>query len=146
METRHRDTKSTLIAFMTEIWNAGDFRNLEALVTDPYKIFSDPGDPWNGQSINHATFRQRVTYTRNAFPDVHFDVREAIAEDERVAIRWVMTGTHLGDLPRLPATGKKFSIEGMTFYYFQNGQIRGHRQAFDQLGFLAQIGRLALVE
>jgi steroid delta-isomerase-like uncharacterized protein len=139
-----QDTESVLTKFIREIWNEGDFRNLESLVTDPYEILSDPGDPWNRQSIDHQTFRRRVAHTRNAFPDVHFDVRETVAEGERIAIRWVMSGTHLGDLPQLPATGKPFKIEGMTFYYFRGGKICAHRQAFDQLGFLAQIGRLAL--
>ena len=137
------DLESILTKFIREIWNEGDFRNLDSLVTDPYEILSDPGDPWNRKSIDHQTFRQRVAYTRNGFPDVHFDIRETIAEGERMAIRWVMSGTHTGDLPQLPATGKPFTIEGMTFYYFKDGKIRGHRQAFDQLGFLAQIGRLS---
>ncbi len=138
------DIQSVLATFIREIWNQGDFRNLESLVTDPYEILSDPGDPWNGQTIDRETFRRRVAYTRGAFPDVHFDVRETIAAPDRAAIRWVMTGTHLGDLPQLPATGKSFAIEGMTFYYFEDARIRAHRQAFDQLGFLKQIGRLSV--
>ncbi len=144
MEMTNQDAKSVLTAFITEIWNEGNFLNLESFVTDPYEIYSDPGDPWNGQALDHATFRQRVAYTRNAFPDVHFDVREAIAEDQRVAIRWMMSGTHTGDLPQLPATRRTFAVEGMTFYYFRDGKICGHRQVLDKLGFLSQIGRLRL--
>jgi steroid delta-isomerase-like uncharacterized protein len=134
--------KAILTQFLAEVWNSGDFRNLESLVTNPYHVLSDPGDPWNGQSLDYETLRQRVAYTRNAFPDVHFDVQEMVAEQETVAIRWVMSGTHTGNLPSLPATGKRFAIEGMTFYCFTNGKISGHRQSFNQLGFLAQIGRL----
>ena len=144
MEMTNQDAGSMLMTFIREIWNEGNFENLESLVADPYEIYSDPGDPWNGQAIDHVTFRRRVAYTRNAFLDVHFDVREAIAEEQRVAIRWVMLGTHIGDLPRLPATRKAFAIEGMTFYYFRDGKICGHRQVFDQVGFLSQIGRFAL--
>lgn len=140
----NQSTKSVLTTFIREIWNEGDFSNLQSLVADPYEILGDPGDPWNGQAIDHETFRLRVAYTRNAFPDIYFDVRETVAESERIAVRWLMSGTHLGDLPQLPATRKAFAIEGMTFYYFRDGRICGHRQAFDQLGFLSQIGRLAL--
>ena len=128
--------------FISEVWNEGDFRNLQSLVADRYEILNDPNDPWNGQVINHETFKRRVACTRNAFPNVHFEVGEMIADGDRIAIRWLMSGTHLGDLPQFSATGKTFAIEGMTFYYFDGFKICGHRQAFDQLGFLMQIGRL----
>jgi len=134
--------KTALTQFLDEVWNSGDFRNLERLTTNPYQVLSDPGDPWNGLSLDYQTLRKRVAYTRNAFPDVYFDVQEMIDEQETIAIRWVMSGTHTGNLPGLPASGKPFAIEGMTFYYFTNGKISGHRQSFNQLGFLAQIGRL----
>ena len=130
--------------FMDEVWNQGDFTNLAQMVADPYAVISDPGDPWNGQSIGFETFKARVGYTRNAFPDVSFQIEEAVEGQDVTALRWMMTGTHLGDLPMLPATGKQFAITGMTFYVLKNGLIAGHRQNFDQLGFLAQIGALSL--
>lgn len=138
------DLKETLMSFMEDVWNQGDFSNLDSYLASAYKIHSDPGDPWEGQTIDQETFRERVAYSRNAFPDLRFDLREVIAEDDIVAASWVMSGTHRGDLPQLPATGKRFAISGITFYYFDAGKLAGHTQAFDQLGFLAQIGRLML--
>ena len=129
----------TLSMFMDEIWNSGDFTNLEKYVSSTYEVIDDPGDQWNGQSLNHQEFITRVLHSRNAFPDLNFDIQEMIEGNDKVAIRWVMSGTHNGDLPLLPATGKPFSISGMTFYYFSNGKLSGHRQAFDQLGFITQI-------
>jgi len=61
-------------------------------------------------------------------------------KDDSVAIRWIMSGTHTGDLPILPPTGRKFSIPGMTFYNFKDEKICGHTQSFDQVGFLKQMG------
>jgi steroid delta-isomerase-like uncharacterized protein len=136
------DPAKLIELFIEEVWNRGDFSNLEALVVDPYTIHSDPGDPWNGKSIDYETFRTRVGYTRRAFPDVRFNIDETISGNDKVAIRWTMAGTHLGDLPMLPSSGMPFAITGMTFYYFDHGKICGHRQVFDQLGFLAQIKML----
>lgn len=129
---------------ISEVWNQGDFSNLPNLISGNYTIISDPGDPWDGQSIDLKTFEKRVCYTRNAFPDIHFQMDEFVEGDDVIVLRWTMTGTHLGDLPRLPATRKPFRITGMTFYILTNGQISGHRQNFDQLGFLAQIGVLQI--
>ena len=36
------------------------------------------------------------------------------------------------------------NLFGMTFYYFEKGKLCGHSQAFDQLGFLGQIGVLGI--
>ncbi|HEY3328390.1 MAG TPA: ester cyclase [Capsulimonadaceae bacterium] len=139
------NTNETVLGqLIDEVWNRGDLTNLESIVADEYEVAGDPGDPWNGQSLDRESFRSRVAYTRGAFPDVRFDVKESLVDGDRVAIRWTMSGTHLGDLLLLPATGKSFAVDGLTFYYFRDGKVAGHRQVFDQLGFLAQIGRLGL--
>ncbi|MCP3967172.1 MAG: ester cyclase [Lentisphaerae bacterium] len=131
--------KQILISFISKVWNNGDFNDLDKLITSQYKVEDDPYDPWNGQNIDKKTFIERVVYSRNAFPNLNFKIKEMIEENSTVAIRWIMSGTHKGDLPQMPATGNKFSIQGMTFYYFENDKICGHRQCFDQLGFYKQI-------
>jgi len=139
------DLTALVAAFLKEVWNAGDVSNLGRYLAPAYTVRNDPGDPWDGRTLDHDAFRARVAYSRDAFPDLQFDIQESIEGDDRVAIRWVMSGTHTGDLPGLPATGRSFSVSGMTFYDFENGQICGHAQAFDQLGFLSQTGSLGHV-
>ena len=132
--------KLILAKFMDRIWNNGDFTDLATLISPHYSVAIDPHDPWSGQIIDHKTFKQRVLYSRNAFADLNFDVHEMIGEKDNIAIRWIMSGTHKGHLPQLPATGQTFAISGMTFYAFDDDKISGHQQCFDQLGFLQQIG------
>ena len=127
------DLKAKLQDFMSEVWNNGDFTNLEDYVALKYKIRHDPGDPWDGKTLDHDKFIERVLYSRNAFPDLNFDLHEMNAESDEIAVRWTMTGIHQGDLPQLPATGKQFSITGMTFYYFEDGKLIGHCQSFESL-------------
>ena len=131
--------KQTLSQFMDQVWNQGNYNQIPKFVAPQYEIKNDPGDQWNGQVIDNETFKERVAYSRNAFPDLNFTIQEMVAEDDRVAASWIMSGTHMGDLPQLPATGRKFSITGITIYYFEDGKVSGHWQAFDQLGFLSQI-------
>ena len=138
----HRNLKPILSTFMERIWNNGNFAQIENYVAPLYKIKSDPGDAWEGQILNLDTFKERVLYSRNAFPDLRFEIQEMIEGNEEVAASWIMSGTHLGDLPQLPASGKPFSIAGMTLYYFEEGKVCGHWQAYDRLGFLTQIGYL----
>lgn len=128
---------------MDRVWNRGNFDQIEDYVAIRYEIKHDPGDPWEGQVLGLAAFQERVLYSRNAFPDLHFAIQELIEEGEKVVASWSMSGTHKGDLPQLPASGKPFSISGMTIYYFVEGKVCGHWQAYDRLGFLAQIGYLS---
>jgi steroid delta-isomerase-like uncharacterized protein len=135
-----RSKKQILGQFMQQVWNEGDFSALADLVMPEYHVSKDAYDPWSGQTIDHDTFRKRVLYSRDAFPDLNFDIGEMIEEHDCIAVSWVMSGTHLGDLPILPASGRKFSIEGMTFYQFNDDRLCGHSQSFDQFGFLKQMG------
>jgi len=41
------------------------------------------------------------------YPDVTFELTSAFANADRGGAEWVMRGTHLGDRPGLPATGKR---------------------------------------
>lgn len=134
MELTHK-----INTFMATIWNRGEFSELAQFVHPQYQVLDDPGDPWNGKTLDLDQFKSRVLYSRNAFPDLNFEIHETIEGSEKVAIRWTMSGTHRGDLPMLAATNKPFKISGMTFYYFKDGKVCGHRQAFDQLGFLSQV-------
>jgi predicted ester cyclase len=66
-----------------------------------------------------------------------------ISEGDNVVVFWVMSGTHLGPLADLPATGKHFAITGITIYDFdEDGKVAGHIQAYDRLGFAGQMGIL----
>jgi steroid delta-isomerase-like uncharacterized protein len=58
-----------------------------------------------------------------AFPDVHVDVEEIVAEGDRVAVRWRVSMTHLGDHLGFPASGKKVTMPGSTFTIVKGNQI-----------------------
>jgi steroid delta-isomerase-like uncharacterized protein len=75
-----------------------------------------------------------------AFPDLHFDLEDFIAEGDQVVVRWTSTGTHKGELMGIPPTGKQFSATGIEIYRFESGKIVEHWLASDQLGLLQQLG------
>lgn len=136
--------KQILERFIEEVWNKGKFSHLDQFITSKYSVTHDPYDPWGGQTIDRDVFKERVLYSRDAFPDLNFEIQDMISEDGKVAVCWIMSGTHQGDLPQIPATGRKFAISGMTFYWFDGDKLEGHSQNFDQLGFLTQIGAFGL--
>jgi predicted ester cyclase len=58
-----------------------------------------------------------------AFPDLHVDVEDIVTEGDRVAVRWRVSMTHLGDHLGFAATGKKGSLEGSSFLIVKGNQV-----------------------
>ena len=79
-----------------------------------------------------------------AFPDIQYRLEELVSADDKVAVRWIWSGTHkanfTGPLATIPATGKFVSNEGMAIYEFKNGKVVGVHLQTDRLGFLQQLG------
>jgi len=127
---------------MEAIWNQGNYEQIETFVAPEYTIRHDPGDQWEGQTLDHATFKERVQYSRNAFPDLKFTILDMVAEGNKVTASWTMSGTQQGELAGAPASGRPLNTTGITIYDFENGKVRGHWQAYDRLTAVAQLGLL----
>ena len=81
----------------------------------------------------------------DAFPDLHFDLRDVIAQDEKVAVSWVAKGSHTAPLvmangDRIPATQRMVTMPGHTFCEFKNNLIVRQQILWDQISFLMQLG------
>lgn len=73
-----------------------------------------------------------------AFPGVQIETLALIAEGEQLAVHFRMSGVHRGDFAGMPATGKSFSIDGMTFLRFAGGKATERYTLADMAGLLAQ--------
>lgn len=128
--------------FMAEVWDRGDLTAIDRYVGDTYEVRSDPGDPWDGQTLSREGFRQRVAISREPFPDLRFELGDMVADGDRVAVCWVMHGTNSGPFAGRPPSGRVIRVHGHTLYYFANGRITGHRQVVDRLAVARQVGLL----
>lgn len=93
-------------------WNAHD---ADAVVS----IFAENAvmrEPNSGiEHRGRTAIRDRAVMLMRAFPDFRLDKIVLLIDGHRHADRWVMTGTHLGELFGIPPTGRKVRIEGSTF-------------------------------
>ena len=51
-----------------------------------------------------------------AFPDMHFTIRQQLAEGDQVATLKTFFGTHLGTFMGIPPTGRLVSVEVIDIY------------------------------
>ena len=78
-----------------------------------------------------------------AIPDFKYGLRRWFATDQWGVIEWVMSGTHIGDLPGMPATGKRFSaVRGTTILELEAGKIRRESDYWDAATFMNKVGLL----
>ncbi len=87
-------------------------------------------------------FNQRFI---DAFPDLHFDVREIIAQGDHVVTTWVATGTHSAPLHMsaggsIPPTNRKVTVPGVTVSEVRNNKITHQTVTWDQVGVFMQLG------
>jgi enoyl-[acyl-carrier protein] reductase III len=93
-------------------WNAHD-PDAVAAVFAPDAVLLEAGrpEPFRGRDA----IRERARALLTAFPDLTLERIELVIDRDRHADRWVMTGTHRGDLLGLAPTGRRVRVEGATF-------------------------------
>jgi len=76
-----------------------------------------------------------------AMPDMHITVTRRIVRGDQLTVEWVATGTHQADYPGLPATGRTFSIPGVTVVVRKHGKIVRESLYYDMTEVQRQLGR-----
>jgi hypothetical protein len=94
--------------------------------------------PANCRKLIHR-WRDRQQFI-SGFPDVTFELRSSFANGTGGSAEWVMRGTHKGDLPGLPATGKRMDVRGASIFEFSGNKIRRCSDYWDMATLLNQLG------
>lgn len=117
---------------------AGNLVGAAALLDAHYVDYSDPpGTPAGPDSA-----QQRWAMLHVAFPDLRLTIEDMIAEEDKVAVRWTLRGTHQGDLMGLPPTGKQVAVTGIDINRIASGTIMERWANFDVLGMMQQLGAM----
>lgn len=77
-----------------------------------------------------------------AIPDLEDSIDMLIAEDERVAIRYITTGTHEGEFRGLDPTGKTVEVTSMAIVRVDGDEIVEWWNQPDRFEILSQLGIL----
>ena len=129
------ENKALVRRWFEEVWNQGRVETIdEVFAADgvSHGLGSDMRGPAEFKPF-HAAYRQ-------AFPDVHIDIEDMVAEGDKVAFRWTATGTHRGHLMAIAPTGRASRFEGMGIVRLRHGQIVEGWNVYDQLGMFKQLG------
>ncbi len=130
-----KDLKA-LINRSKEMWNTGNLKIVDEIYAQNF-VNHYPFDP----SVRDLeSFKKFVAECRKGMPDLNVIIEDMIAEKDRLACRWVCSGTHKVDFFGIPATGKKATWTGVTIYRFDSGKIVEAWWSEDALVMLQQLG------
>jgi predicted ester cyclase len=118
---------------------AQDRNWLEAYVASDY-VRRDPSLPF--EVVGPDGVIQLGDVLLGAFSDIDLDLRDVIAEDDKVLVRLVFRGVHSGPFGDYQATGKRFEVGVLDLFRFENGKIAEQWPAIDNLGLQQQIGMI----
>ncbi len=119
-----------------EIWDKGNLKAIEEFYSDAINHV----DPFLPEIRGIEAVKGVVTMAHTAWPDIHYTIVDLLAEGDQVVIRWKVCGTHTGELPGIPATGKQFEATGTTTNRLVRGKIVESWVNWDALGMLKQLG------
>ncbi len=127
--------KALMRRFIEEVWNKGNLEVADELFHPDHTSPSAPGLPAGPEGT-----KMIATAFRNAFPDYHMTIEQMAAEDDRVAARFLQSGTHKGELWGIPPTGKFAKFSEIGILRIADGKIVESWYDVDMLGMMGQLG------
>ena len=118
-------------------WNSHDTEKLVSLFTDDC-VYEELGIG----VIKHgkAEFRPFIKGFFTNFPDTHFEMKSSFVSGNWYCGEWVWTGTYKGNASGVPATGKRFSIRGVSVGELKGDKVKRHSDYYNRIDFFQQLG------
>jgi predicted ester cyclase len=117
--------KAIVRRLVEEVLNAGRMEEIDALYAPALA----------------AVARAWIAPFRASFPDVHMEIIDLVAEDDKVVGRFTCSGTHLGEWLGHAPTGRRFeAVDEVSIYRFRAGRIVETWGIEDNLSRLEQLG------
>lgn len=131
------ENKAVVRRFYDEVVNGGDLDKIDELCSpDLVEHEQVPGFEGSGREIVRAWF----SMFRGAFPDLHADVKQLVAEGDLVAAFATFSGTHQGEFMGIPPTGKQITLPLVDLVRFRDGVAVEHWGVSDSGAMLQQLG------
>jgi steroid delta-isomerase-like uncharacterized protein len=133
------ENKALARRVLEEMFNEGNL-DLADEVFAPDYVNHDPAMPEDIRGPEG--FKEYVGAYRTAFPDLHLQIEDQIAEGDRVVTRWTGTGTHEGELAGIAPTGNRVTLPGMEIVRFSGGKLAEGWEGYDSMVLMQQLGAI----
>jgi steroid delta-isomerase-like uncharacterized protein len=105
--------------FFEEAWGKGNLAAVAEFMATDYVAHHVP----SGLPPGAEGLKQLIAAHRTAFPDLKINLNDIFGKGDRVAFRWSVSGTHLGDWFGVSPTGDHVRATGITIFRIDGGKV-----------------------
>jgi len=134
MATRQERHKETVRKYPLAV-SSGEFDLFDEICTGDVVSHAPLGQP-----VGRAALKSYERPIHEALPDFDVTFEDLVAEDDRVAMRLTIRGTHEGELMGVEPTGIDVEFGNTVFHRMEDGKIAERWVQPDVLGLLRQVG------
>ena len=111
--------KALVRKFFEEAWGKGNLAAVAEFMATDYVAHHVP----SGLPPGAEGLKQLIAAYRTAFPDLKSNLNDIFGKGDRVAFRWSVSGTHLGDWFGVSPTGDHVATTGITIFRIDGGKV-----------------------
>jgi steroid delta-isomerase-like uncharacterized protein len=130
------ENKAQTRRYVDELWNKGNLDIINEFISPDLVYHNAP----QGLPQNREGFRQMVTMFQAAYPDLHINIEDLVAEGDKVVVRWSARGTHKGELMGILPTNKQVTVHGIGLFRLAGNKQVERWEEMDALGMMQQLG------
>ena len=113
-----QENEALVRRYFEEAWVKGNLAAVEDFMVPNYIEHQVP----DVHLASRDSLKQLLATYYKAFPDMTSVLHDIFAQGDRVAFRWSVSGTHLGDWVGIPPTGNHITASGITIYRITGGK------------------------
>ena len=114
------ENKAVVRRFLEGIFSQGNPDVVDELA-DPDFVVHDPSS--EAGDVDAQGVKESIAWSHNAFPELRVTIEDQVAEGDKVATRWRVSGTHQGEMMGAAPTGNQVTFAGTQTDYLSGGKI-----------------------
>ena len=128
------ENKAVIRRLVNEL-NKGNLAIMDESLADNFVLTAQ-----NRPDMDKEGYKQFLAGLINSFPDMQGTIDDIVAEGDKVAFRFTLTGTHKGDLMGIAPTHKRIKLTEDYFSHLEGGKIVEHKNLADSAALFQQLG------
>ncbi len=134
-----RDNTELIHRYFAGWANRGDAMVADKLIATNVVLHNPP-------NVLHSLeeYKKSMAAFHKGFPDLCYTIEEEVAEGQKIAVRWTLRATHLGEFQAHPPTSKAIVVTGTSTFQIADGKIQEIWVNMDRFGMMQQLGWLAM--
>ncbi len=114
--------------------------NFDSLYEELFSADSKQYMPPNAEPMSFEEFKPMAKAIYEAFPVIEHNVKDIVAEGDKVAATVLVHTVHQGEFAGIPATGKKLEWTAIAIFQIKDGKIQARWEIADILSLYEQLG------